>query len=61
MALIHPVVIIAIKFCSGQSLISAWSLKGNLITQSKEWKIYNFLVFKLYKKFKAVALKRGKS
>ena len=61
MTLIHPVVIIAIKCCGGQSLISAWSLKGNLIPQSKEWKIYNFLVFKLNKNFKAIALKRGKS
>ena len=40
MALIHSVVIIAIKCWSGQSLISAWSLKGNLVPQSKEWKIY---------------------
>ena len=61
MALIHSVVIIAIKCWSGQSLISAWSLKGNLIPQSKEWKIYKFSVFELYKKFKAIALKRGKS
>ena len=61
MALIHPVVMIAIKCWGGQSLISAWSLKGNLIPQSKEWKICKCLVFKLYKKLKPIALKRGKS
>ena len=61
MVLIHLVVIMAIKFCSGQSLISTWSLKGNLIPQSTEWKICKFLDFKLYKKCKAIALKRGKS
>ena len=61
MAFIHPVVIIAIKYRGGQGLISAWSLQGNLIPQSKEWKIYKFLVFKLYKNFKATALKRGES
>ena len=33
----------------------------NLIPQSTEWKIYKCLVFKLYKNFKAIALKKEKS
>ena len=61
MALIHPVLIMAIKCYGGGSLISAWSLKDNLITLSKAWKIYKILVFEFYKRFKATALKIRKN
>ena len=41
--MIHHVLIMAMKCYGGQSLISAWSLKGNLIPLQKHGEYINVL------------------